>query len=141
MITSDFSRAVETATVFGKVFDCDILTNPLLRERNLGEWEGLSQEEIERRWPGLIDAWRVGRINSPPGGETDDEVTHRASRALSECETWDLGPAPKLVISHAGILRGLLAVHGMPDEEIPPLSGRWLTIEDGQIFIGKETSL
>ncbi len=32
-------------------------------------------------------------------------------------------------------------MHGMPDEEIPPLSGRWLTVEAGQICIGKETSL
>jgi glucosyl-3-phosphoglycerate phosphatase len=141
VITSDVCRAVETATAFGNVFECCVLSNPLLRERNLGEWEGLSQAEIERRWPGLIDAWRVGRISSPPGGETDDEVTQRACRALSEYVNWDLGPAPKLVISHAGVLRGLLAIHGMPDEEIAPLSGRWLTVESGRICIGKETSL
>jgi len=41
------------------------------------------------------------------------------------------------------LLRGLLAWNGMPDEEIPPLGGRWLTFteETGQISIGNGTSL
>jgi broad specificity phosphatase PhoE len=143
IICSDFSRAIETATVFGSVFNCRVLSTPLLRERHLGEWEGLTQEEIERRWPGLIEAWRVGRIDGPPGGETDDEVTDRVSRALSAYGNGDYESAPKLVISHAGLLRGLLATNGLPDEDIPPLSGRWLTLKtgSGEIDIGKETSL
>lgn len=143
VITSDFSRAVETATVFGKVFNCVVRRTPLLRERYLGEWEGLSHTEIERRWPGLIEAWRVGRISGPPGGETDAEVTLRVSRALSGYANGETESAPKLVISHAGLLRGLLAANGMPDEEIPPLSGRWLTVgrDGGQIRIGNGTTL
>jgi glucosyl-3-phosphoglycerate phosphatase len=143
IICSDFSRATETAAAFGKAFNCVVSRTPLLRERYLGEWEGLTQEEIERKWPGLIKAWRVGRIDGPPGGETDDEVTDRVSRALSEFVNRDHEPAAKLVISHAGLLRGLLAANGLPDEEIPPLGGRWLTLktDTGQINIGKETSL
>jgi broad specificity phosphatase PhoE len=141
VICSDFSRAVETASVFGAVFDCVVLSSPLLRERYLGEWEGRTQDEIERLWPGLMEAWRAGRICGPPGGETDDEVTLRVKRALSEYACH--GSEPTLVISHAGLLRGLLATHGMPDEEIPPLGGRWLTVKvsTGHIDIGKEASL
>jgi Histidine phosphatase superfamily (branch 1) len=85
VICSDFSRAVETATVFGEAFNCAVVRNPLLRERYLGEWEGLTQAEIERKWPGLIEAWRSGSIDGPPGGETDDQVTRRVRRAL--CRT------------------------------------------------------
>lgn len=143
IICSDFSRATETAAAFGETFNCVVSRTPLLRERHLGEWEGLTQEEIEQKWPGLIEAWRVGRIDGPPGGETDDEVTDRLGRALSEFMNGDHESAPKLVISHAGLLRGLLAANGLPDAEIPPLSGRWLTLktETGQINIGKETAL
>jgi glucosyl-3-phosphoglycerate phosphatase len=141
VVTSDFCRAVETAKVFAEVLNCEVRSNPLLRERNLGEWEGLSQSEIERRWPGLIEDWRMGRICGPPGGETDDEVVTRVSCALSEYGVKDKDLT--LVISHAGLLRGLLASNGMPDEEIPPLGGRWLTFtaETGQISIGDGTSL
>jgi len=143
VICSDFSRATETAAEFGKAFGCVVSRTPLLRERYLGEWEGLTQDEIERRWPGLIEAWRVGRIDGPPGGETDDEVTGRLSRVLSEFVHGDHESDAKLVISHAGLLRGLLAANGLPDEEIPPLSGRWLTLktDTGQINVGKETTL
>lgn len=141
VVTSDFCRAVETAKVFAEVLNCDVHANPLLRERNLGEWEGLSQSEIERRWPGLIEDWRMGRICGPPGGETDDEVVMRVSCALSGYGFQ--GKDLTLVISHAGLLRGLLASNGMPDEEIPPLGGRWLTFtaETGQISIGDGASL
>jgi glucosyl-3-phosphoglycerate phosphatase len=142
IICSDFSRAVETATVFGKVFGCVVFRDPLLRERHLGEWEGLTQAEIERKWPGLIEAWRAGSIDGPPGGETDDEVTERVCRALCEHANGAQESAA-LVISHAGLLRGLLATNGLPDEEIPPLSGRWLTVkaDTGQIRLGHGTSL
>jgi glucosyl-3-phosphoglycerate phosphatase len=141
VVTSDFCRAIETATVFAGVLNCDIDSNPLLRERHLGEWEGLSQSEIERRWPGSIEDWRMGRIGGPPGGETDDEVVMRVRSALSGYGV--KGKGLTLIISHAGLLRGLLAWNGMPDEEIPPLGGRWLTFteETGQISIGNGTSL
>jgi broad specificity phosphatase PhoE len=143
IICSDFSRATETAAVFGMTFNCVVSCTPLLRERYLGEWEGLTQEEIERKWPGLIEAWRVGRIDGPPGGETDDEVTDRVSRALAEFVNRDHESAARLVISHAGLLRGLLAANGLPDEEVPPLSGRWLTVKTDtrRINIGEEPSL
>jgi broad specificity phosphatase PhoE len=142
IICSDFSRAVETATVFGRTFNCVVFCNPLLRERHLGEWEGLTQAEIERKWPGLIEAWRLGSIDGPPGGETDDQVTRRVCRALCQYGNRDHEEAT-LVISHAGLLRGLLATSGLPDEEIPPLGGRWLTLkpDTGQIRLGQETSL
>jgi broad specificity phosphatase PhoE len=142
IICSDFSRAVETATVFGHTFNCDVSRNPLLRERHLGEWEGLTQAEIERRWPGLIEAWRLGSIDGPPGGETDGQVTRRVCQALGQCANVDLEDAT-LIISHAGLLRGLLATSGLPDEDIPPLGGRWLTMkhDTGQIRLDQPASL
>jgi broad specificity phosphatase PhoE len=141
IITSDFSRAVETATLFAKVLNCSVKQNPLLRERHLGEWEGLTRAEIEKRWPGLMEAWRIGKICGPPGGETDAEVATRVARALSEYANRDSDLM--LVISHAGLLRGLLACEGMPDEEIPPLSGRWISLAERnkRISIGKVTVL
>ena len=141
IVASDHCRAVETAKVIGEVLNCSVRLDPLLRERYLGDWEGLTQSEIEQRWPGFIDAWRAGQICGPPGGETDDEVTKRIVRALTGYVY--RGAKLPLIIAHAGLLRGLLASHGMPDEEIPPLGGRWLTVtpSTGRIRIGEETSL
>lgn len=141
VVASDHCRAVETAEFFGKVLGCAVVQDPMLRERDLGEWTGLSLREIEQRWPGLLDAWRAGDVCGPPGGETDDQVSIRVTRALWSYSNGD--SALKLVIAHAGLLRGLLASRGMPDENVPPLGGHWLTLPSPgqQIVIGEGTSL
>ena len=141
IVASDYCRAVETAKVIGEVLNCSVRLDPLLRERYLGDWEGLTQSEIEQRWPGFIDAWRAGKICGPPGGETDAEVAKRIAHVLTE-SVW-CGSKLQLVISHAGLLRGLLSFHGMPNEEIPPLGGRWLNVmpSNRQIHIGEGASL
>lgn len=126
IITSDHVRAVETASVFAEVLKCAIIQDPQLRERDLGKWAGLTRREIERGWPGRLEAWRAGIICGPPGGETDEQVSRRVTRALRDHSNGSA--APKVVIAHAGLLRGLLASHGLPDEEVAPLSGRWLKL-------------
>jgi broad specificity phosphatase PhoE len=126
IISSDQCRAVETASVFSSVFKCALVQDPMLRERDLGKWAGLSRREIEKTWPGVMEEWRTGRICGPPGGETDDEVSTRVACALLSHARGNV--TPMLVISHAGLLRGLLASNGLPDEEVAPLSGRWLRL-------------
>lgn len=126
ILTSDCLRAKETAAVFSRFLRCPILPDANLRERDLGDWTGLSLGEIEKGWPGRLEAWRQRRAPGPPGGETDQEVAARVTRALLGHPTDDPGTL-RLIIAHAGLLRGLLASSGMADEEIPPLGGRWLT--------------
>jgi glucosyl-3-phosphoglycerate phosphatase len=141
IISSDYCRAVETASLFGTVLNCAIVQDPLLRERDLGRWTGLTPHEIEHAWPGVLDAWRSGRICGPPGGETDDQVSSRVARALLGHANGSV--APKLVIAHAGLLRGLLASNGLPNEEVAPLSGRWLTLQpaDAKLVVGEGAAL
>jgi broad specificity phosphatase PhoE len=141
VISSDQCRAVETASVFSSVFKCTMIQDPMLRERDLGKWAGLSHREIEKTWPGAMEQWRTGRICGPPGGETDDEVSSRVACALlshAQCNV-----APMLVISHAGLLRGLLASNGLPDEDVAPLSGRWLKLLPAapKVVVGQGTAL
>jgi broad specificity phosphatase PhoE len=141
IITSDQCRAVETATVFDRVLNCGVVCDAQLRERDLGEWSGLTRCEIEERWPGYLEAWRTGRIAGPPGGETDKQVSKRLRGALFAHSNGS--PMPKLIIAHAGLLRGLLASQGLPHDEIPPLSGRWLKLLPARqkIVIGEGASL
>jgi broad specificity phosphatase PhoE len=138
--TSDYRRATETAAAFGKVLRCPVVRDANLRERDLGDWTGLSLGEIEAGWPGRLEAWKRRRIPGPPGGETDREVAARVSRALLSYPADDPG-SMRLIIAHAGLLRGLLAANQMADEEIPPLSGRWLTmLPRGRLAIGETAS-
>jgi glucosyl-3-phosphoglycerate phosphatase len=138
--TSDCRRAEETAAAFAEVLRCPVVPDANLRERDLGDWTGLSLGEIEAGWPGRLEAWKRGRIPGPPGAETDWEVAARVSRALLNYPAGDPG-SMRLIIAHAGLLRGLLAASGMADEEVPPLSGRWLTLRPRrQLVIGETAS-
>lgn len=141
IITSDHCRAIETAMLFRNVLNCEVVPDPQFRERDLGKWAGLTRCEIEERWPGYLEAWRTGRISGPPDGETDEQVARRVERALASHSNGST--QPKLVIAHAGLLRGLLACQGKPHEEIAPLSGRWLKLLPApqQILIGEGESL
>ncbi len=99
---------------------------PGLSERELGEWEGLSVTEVERRYPGSIGAWTTGVIAGPPGGETDKTVADRFVRA---CEAilarMRAEESPVLVITHAGVLHAVDKINGFGYSKYGPLCGRW----------------
>ncbi len=137
--TSDCRRAKETAAAFGEVLRCPVVPDANLRERDLSDWTGLSLGEIEAGWSGRLEAWKRRKIPGPPGGETDREVAARVSRALLSYPAGDPG-SMRLIIAHAGLLRGLLAASGMADEEVPPLSGRWLTLLPRRRLVIGETA-
>jgi probable phosphoglycerate mutase len=127
VLTSDQRRARETAAVLGEFLCCPVMADPGLRERDLGQWAGLPRHEIEARWPGQLLAWAQGAVAGPPGGETDREVTVRLTGTLQR-HVVDGAGGLRLVVAHAGLVRGLLAANGLPHAEVPPLGGRWLTL-------------
>jgi broad specificity phosphatase PhoE len=138
---SDCRRAKETAAAFGEALRCPVVPDANLRERDLGDWTGLSLSEIEAGWPGALEAWKRRRIPGPPGGESDEEVAARVGRALMSYPAGDPG-SMRLIVAHAGLLRGLLAANGRADEEVPPLGGRWLTLlPRRRLVIGETASL
>ena len=56
---------------------------PGILELGQGEWEGVTQEEIARRWPAELSAWRHRPWESvAPGGETIQAVQARVRPAL-----------------------------------------------------------
>jgi glucosyl-3-phosphoglycerate phosphatase len=127
ILASKACRTRETAKIFSEILERPVVPILDLRERDLGDWTGLSIAEINDAWPGAIAAWREGRICGPPGGETDDQVATRLARILFEYDT-DANDGLHLIIAHAGLLRGLMASQGTYDEEVPPLGGRWLRL-------------
>ncbi|MEI7743620.1 MAG: histidine phosphatase family protein [Chloroflexota bacterium] len=57
---------------------------PGILELGQGEWEGVEHDEIARRWPAELSAWRHTPWTSvAPGGETLAEVQARVRPALS----------------------------------------------------------
>jgi probable phosphoglycerate mutase len=78
-----------------------------LAEISLGAWEGLAWSDIRARFPAEHAA--RGRDLAgyrPPGGESFADLAARAGAVLDELAA---GPLPVLAVTHAGVVRVLLA--------------------------------
>lgn len=134
--TSDLVRAARTAEVLAAGLG---LGRPAadvrLRERDVGEWSGLTRTEIEHRWPGYLAARR-----SPSGFEGDEQLLARAQEALRELA----GSAPGttlLVVTHGGVIRTLERHLGAEPEPVPNLGGRWMVVGEGELILGERQLL
>ena len=96
---------------------------PLLRERDVGAWSGLTRDEIEERWPGYLAARR-----SPPDFEGDDELLARTRAGLAAAVDGS-DPGDVLVVTHGGVIRTIERSLGAIPERLPNLGGRWLVAD------------
>ena len=79
---SPLSRAMETAAHITP--DLPHITISDLTERNLGEWDGLSFDEIRKRWPDIYEARGMNPDYPIPGAETPFASGMRFSQAIYE---------------------------------------------------------
>lgn len=115
LYTSDLMRARETADTVAMACDLRVTSDQRLREIDVGQWAGLSREEIAQRFP---DEWREWQTRSPTmrrgGGESYVDAERRIAPALSEISSRHAG-GRVLVIAHGGVLRAWLgALIGLP---------------------------
>ncbi len=82
--TSPINRAYTTAAIIAEPHQLNVEVLDDLIEIQLGDWEGIYQDEIQRRWPRL---WQQSRIDPSeitiPNGESFEQVKTRAIRALN----------------------------------------------------------
>lgn len=88
-----------------------------LAEISLGDWDGLAWDEVRARFP---EAYAARGRNlagfAPPGGESFAALAARAGAVLDQLAA---GPQPVLAVTHAGVIRVVLArIQGLPLERI-----------------------
>lgn len=112
---SPLLRAQQTAAAIAQRHGLKVHAIPALTEVNVGHWEGLAWDEIERRWP---DDYR--RYMDDPsvypylGGENFQQVFQRVSQPLEETMAAHLGHNIALV-THNVVNRVLIApLLGLP---------------------------
>jgi len=134
---SDLHRARTTATIVASALDlAPVAVDGDLREYNVGEWEGLTRPEIERRWPDHLDAWRSGRLAATPGGETRVAFLVRVEAGVARVAASD-DDSP-LLVTHGGVIRALEQLAGGERSAvIDNLAGRWFTVADGGLRAGE----
>jgi len=97
LYSSPLRRARETAVILKP--DPIILTD--LAEISYGEWDGLTWDKIENRWPQLAqDKLRDWQSVVPPGGEPWDQFSGRVGRALREIIR---DPTPAAIVAHEAV--------------------------------------
>lgn len=108
VVSSDLTRAVDTARAITEVSGLGFSTDPRLRETDLGEWAGRAHEDVDADFPGARAHWRLNPTWAPPGGETRLEVSARAARVVDELmgsSAWASGAV--LIVAHGGTISAL----------------------------------
>jgi probable phosphoglycerate mutase len=134
--SSDLRRAAETAVIIADdmgvgpvVLDAD------LRERDAGEWTGLTRAEIERHYPGYLPDGR-----RPRGWESDELLLDRAQGPLRRIA--DAAPGGDvLVITHAGVVFAIERHLGLEHTRLANVEGRWVTVAREGLRLGERVLL
>ncbi len=107
LYSSDLGRAVQTAQIIAQATGHEVITDPRLRERHLGIFQGLVGDEIREKYP---EEYKLHRSLGPdyviPGGESVQQQVARNLAYLNEIAAKHLGETI-LVITHGGVLSGL----------------------------------
>lgn len=131
--SSDLQRAAETAAIIAAELGVGpVVVDADLRERDVGDWAGLTRDEINERYPGYLappDGVRTGRWTPPrpPGWEPDDVLVARAIRALLRIQR-EVGSGDVLIVGHAGLLYSVERALGEDGSRLGNLEGRWLEV-------------
>ncbi|GAA4551183.1 histidine phosphatase family protein [Amycolatopsis samaneae] len=125
VIASDLRRATDTATVLTEAIGVPLRIDKRLRETHLGEWQGLTGEEVDRAYPGERDRWRGDATWAPPGGESRVEVAERAFEVVADlCQPNSGASDTVLLATHGGLILALTAkLVGLPVGTWPALGG------------------
>jgi broad specificity phosphatase PhoE len=108
IVSSDLSRAADTAGAVAAELDTVVVPDARLREIDLGAWQGLTRAEARERYPEEYAGWQAGEDSRRGGGETYAEVGARAAECVVE---WldKLGSGSTLLaVTHGGTARATI---------------------------------
>jgi len=108
LVSSDLQRAAETAAILGQARSLQPEWNPRLRELDIGDWEGLTRDQIQRTAGDVLRRFDDGDLDvRPGGGENLREIEQRAVSVVTELIA--AHPGRRLaVVTHLGVIRALL---------------------------------
>jgi probable phosphoglycerate mutase len=117
IVSSDLSRAADTATALAEVCGVPVETDPRLREMQFGAREGLTWDEAWERMPEAMRAWLDGDESKVEGSETHAQAGERFAAAVRE-HADALGEDDLLVVvAHGAVSRvGTCAFVGLPED-------------------------
>jgi probable phosphoglycerate mutase len=145
---SDLQRAMETAAIIsGELGIGPVILDPDLRERDAGDWSGLTRSEIKQRYPGYLpdDRHRAfapdgGAPKRPPGWEPDEILRSRVLGALARIHE-AVPDGDVLAVTHGGVIYVLEDHLGERFHRLANGEGRWVEIGDDKMRLGDRVLL
>lgn len=104
IVSSDLSRAADTAEELASLLNIGVTHDERLRETAFGQWEGHTRDELNASWPEELEQWLSGADMNPPGGESRSESGRRVASAITD--VIDGSEAQTIaIVAHGAVLR------------------------------------
>jgi broad specificity phosphatase PhoE len=109
LYSSPLQRSRQTAEAIARQTGLSMQIDPELAEMLLGDWEGLTPEEIDAQFDGGYARWRVtpSRVQIP-GAEPAAQFHARVTRVFARIAQRHRGE-DIVIVSHGGVIASLLA--------------------------------
>ncbi len=113
IVSSDLRRAYDTAVTLADCSDLEVRVDARLRETHLGDWQGLTHQQVDALAPGARQVWREDATCAPHGGESRIDVADRSLPLVAELLAGEPGwgiddPQRPLVLgAHGGLIAAL----------------------------------
>lgn len=139
MFSSPLLRARETAEIIASsIGPVQLFIEPDLMEIDVGDFSGLTYDEIEERMPDEYRLLQEGKLTAFPGGESREHFLKRVVHALERIA--HRHPDEEvLAVTHGGAIASLerhLGVH--PGIGVGNLVGRWFVCDDTSLDVAGE---
>ena len=109
LVTSDMKRAAETARIIaGRLGSpVPVVLDSRLREIDLGIWEGMTLDEVRRKFPHELELWLRDPKTSAPEGEPAEAWTNRVSEFAAELLSMKVETV--MVVGHLLVFQALIS--------------------------------
>ena len=135
--SSDLARCRQTAAYVAKETGLDPVYDARLREYDLGARTGLTMEEFASDYPEEYAAYRDGRFEAVPEGESTAQVEQRMRAVLGEVLAGIGAGETAVVVTHGAALKvAVVTMLGWPAELASGLQG----LANGACAVLEETS-
>ncbi|MFE3515210.1 histidine phosphatase family protein [Streptomyces sp. NPDC059166] len=119
VLCSPLRRCRETAAAVSRCLGLEPVIEEGLREADFGDWEGLTYEEVESRFPDDLAAWHAS-ARTPPTGSSESfaDVAGRLARVKEDLVS-RYGGRTVLAVSHVTPIKVLIQTAlGAPGESL-----------------------
>jgi len=106
LYSSDLGRAYETAKIIAGHTGHEIKTDPELRERSLGVFEGLAVETVRQKYPKEYELYRKNPEYVIPNGESAQQHFERNAACFEKLAANHAGDTV-VIVAHGGVLGNL----------------------------------